>query len=199
MLLNIFLGNLFRGQISDYICRLLFFFFFFLNYRLERSLYVKLTVWMSNSLDPDYEPSHLDLQCLQKPNIIANGSERVKLVDGRPQRASSWKPSLSHWNSLVNFFSHYHHTRGKPTSYKTVKKAIIFCEKGLFKSVSYYRFHFVVLTKTRIGSDNVARNKAFIFTNLMHNHMFIVENTRVQWLIRLSKYCAWVFSMMTIR
>ena len=37
---------------------------------------------MSNSVDPDemahYEPSHLDLCCLQKPNIIACGSERVK-------------------------------------------------------------------------------------------------------------------------
>ena len=38
---------------------------------------------MSNSVDPDetarYEPSHLDLCCLQKPFIIACGSERVKL------------------------------------------------------------------------------------------------------------------------
>ena len=37
---------------------------------------------MSNSVDPDetahYEPSHLDLRCLQKPVIIAYGSERVK-------------------------------------------------------------------------------------------------------------------------
>ena len=37
---------------------------------------------MSNSVDPDetahYEPSHLDLCCLQKPIIIACGSERVK-------------------------------------------------------------------------------------------------------------------------
>ena len=36
---------------------------------------------MSNSLDPDetahYEPSHLDLRYLQKPIIIACGSERV--------------------------------------------------------------------------------------------------------------------------
>ena len=36
---------------------------------------------MSNSVDPDktahYEPSHLDLRCLQKP-IIDYGSERVK-------------------------------------------------------------------------------------------------------------------------
>ena len=37
---------------------------------------------MSNSVDPDetahYEPSHLDLRCLQKPIIIACGNERVK-------------------------------------------------------------------------------------------------------------------------
>ena len=36
---------------------------------------------MSNSVDPDetahYEPSHLDLCCLQKPIIIAYGSGRV--------------------------------------------------------------------------------------------------------------------------
>ena len=43
--------------------------------------YVKLKDRMSNSVDPDemahYEPSHLDLRCLQKPIIIACGSERV--------------------------------------------------------------------------------------------------------------------------
>ena len=37
---------------------------------------------MPNSVDPDetayYEPSHLDLRCLQKSIIIACGSERVK-------------------------------------------------------------------------------------------------------------------------
>ena len=37
---------------------------------------------MSNRVDPDEaahnEPSHLDLPCLQKPIIIACGSERVK-------------------------------------------------------------------------------------------------------------------------
>ena len=37
---------------------------------------------MSNSVDPDEtahdEPSHLDRRCLQKPIIIAYGSERVK-------------------------------------------------------------------------------------------------------------------------
>ena len=38
---------------------------------------------MSNSEDPDemahYEPSHLELCCLQKPIIIACGSERLIL------------------------------------------------------------------------------------------------------------------------
>ena len=38
---------------------------------------------MSNSVDPDetahYEPSHLDLCCLQKPIIIARDSERVNV------------------------------------------------------------------------------------------------------------------------
>ena len=41
---------------------------------------------MSNRVDPDetahYEPSHLDLCCLQKPIIVTFGSERVK---GRAQ------------------------------------------------------------------------------------------------------------------
>ena len=38
---------------------------------------------MSNSLDPDetarFEPSHLDLRYLQKPIIIAHGSERTNI------------------------------------------------------------------------------------------------------------------------
>ena len=63
--------------------QLCFFFFFLISYRLERSLYIKLKDRMSNSIGPDetayYEPSHLDLCCLQKPIIIACGSERVKL------------------------------------------------------------------------------------------------------------------------
>ena len=60
------------------------FFFFKTNYHLERSLYIKLKEWMSNSADPDetaHEPSHLDLCCLQKPIIINCGSERVKMVN----------------------------------------------------------------------------------------------------------------------
>ena len=39
---------------------------------------------MSNSIDPDetahYEPSHLDLYCLQKSVVIAFGGERVKAL-----------------------------------------------------------------------------------------------------------------------
>ena len=70
-------------------------YFFLTNYRLERSLYVSLHVklkdWMSNSVDPDetahYEPSHLDLCCLQKPRIIACESERVN------------------WSNILNLFS----------------------------------------------------------------------------------------------
>ena len=59
-----------------------FFIFCFTNSRLERRLYAKLKNWMSNSVDPDetahYEPSHLDLCCLQMPIFFACGSERVK-------------------------------------------------------------------------------------------------------------------------
>ena len=47
-------------------------------------IYVKLNDWTSNSVDLDetahYEPSHLDLCCLQKPIFIAYGSERVKVL-----------------------------------------------------------------------------------------------------------------------
>ena len=61
------------------------FLFFFTNYRLERSFYVKLKYCISNSVHPDetahYEPSHLDLRCLQNPIIIAKGRERVKVAD----------------------------------------------------------------------------------------------------------------------
>ena len=39
---------------------------------------------MSNSVDTDetayYEPSHLDLRCLQNPIIIACGCERVNVL-----------------------------------------------------------------------------------------------------------------------
>ena len=75
-----------RNIISDYICRLFFFFFFFIftNYRLERSLYVKLKDRMSNSVDPDEtahnEPSHLELRCLQTPISIACAAKKIKVA-----------------------------------------------------------------------------------------------------------------------
>ena len=64
-------------------------FFFLTNYRLERSLYVKSKDRLLNSVGPDetahYEPSHLDLRCLQKPIIIACGSKKLM---------RHWYPSL---------------------------------------------------------------------------------------------------------
>ena len=69
--------KLFRCQISDDICHLLL---ILTNYFLERNLYVKLNVWMSNSVDQDETAHyHLDLCCLQKPIIIACGSEIVNM------------------------------------------------------------------------------------------------------------------------
>ena len=57
-------------------------FFFLTNYRLERSLYAKLKYRMSNSVDPDemahYEPSHLDLCCLQKPILSPMAVKELK-------------------------------------------------------------------------------------------------------------------------
>ena len=51
------------------------FFFFFFFFDKLRSLYVKLNDRMSNSVDPDetahYEPSHLDLRCLQKSLVLS--------------------------------------------------------------------------------------------------------------------------------
>ena len=64
--------KLFRRQISDDICRLHFYF----NRLLY--LYVKIecqTAWIQ--MRRLIEPYHLDLCCLQKPIIIACGSERV--------------------------------------------------------------------------------------------------------------------------
>ena len=53
---------------------------------MERNLYVNLKDRMSNSEDPDemahFEPSYLDLRCLQKPiTITAYGSERVNDIE----------------------------------------------------------------------------------------------------------------------
>ena len=56
--------------------------FFFLLNKLSIGKRFTCKVEMSNSVDPDetahYEPSHVDLCCLQKPIITACGSERVK-------------------------------------------------------------------------------------------------------------------------
>ena len=55
-------------------------------------------------------------------------------------------------------------------------------------------FSISLFWQNRIGSENVARTNTVIFANLMH----IVENARLQLPIRVSKYCDWVFSTMTI-
>ena len=66
---------------------------FIANYRLERSLYVKLKDWISNSKDPGEtahdEPSHLDLCSLEKPIIIACGSEIVKFFMSRQPKSGN--------------------------------------------------------------------------------------------------------------
>ena len=65
----------------------------------------------------------------------------------------------------------------EPISPTRKKKPISYSEKHPFKLAS---FHLVVLTKTRIGSKNVARNKAFLLAKLMLNCIVIVENTTTQ-------------------
>ena len=64
-----------------FFCFFLFLFFFLNKLSLGKKFICKLKDRMSNSVDPDetahYEPSHLDLCCLQKPIIIACGSERI--------------------------------------------------------------------------------------------------------------------------
>ena len=49
---------------------------FFFKVSTRKKVYAKLKDWMSNNVD-HYEPSHLDLRCLQKPFIIAYDSEKV--------------------------------------------------------------------------------------------------------------------------
>ena len=61
-----------------------------------------------------------------------------------------------------------------------MQKTISYSEKHPFKLVSAVDYNFVTLTKTRIGSENLARNKTFILATLMHNRIIIVENTCVQ-------------------
>ena len=70
-----------KFQTINVVC-FLFFVVFFNKLLIGRKFIckvVKLKDWLSNSID-DYEPSHLDLRCLQKHIIIACGSERVKQV-----------------------------------------------------------------------------------------------------------------------
>ena len=65
---------------------------------MERSLYVKLKDCMPNSIDPDetahYEPSHLDLRCLQKAIVIARGNEKVNLFSLQSVPYKIYKPQL---------------------------------------------------------------------------------------------------------
>ena len=88
------------------------FLFFLTNYRLGRNLYVKLKDWMSNSIGPDEtahnDPSHLDLCCLQKPIIIACGSDReaypgiyVHIGTTTTENAQS---DMYHKRSLIRIF-----------------------------------------------------------------------------------------------
>ena len=77
---------------------------------MERSLYVKLKDWISNSIDPD-EMAHcalsdLDLCCLQKPIMMACGSERVKVLS-----------VVKHWT-----ISHLHNMQGVVCSAKIHRK-----------------------------------------------------------------------------
>ena len=94
--------ELFRRQISDFIYHLLCLFVFLTNHRLERSLYVKLKDWISNSVDLD-ETAHLNLCYLQKPIIIACGSERVN-SNAAPNYKHMFGPHRGplprHWNII---------------------------------------------------------------------------------------------------
>ena len=86
------------------------FFFFFSNYKLKRSLYVKLKDWMSNSIDPDEtahnEPSHLDLCCLQKKNWMSNSIDPDETAHYEPShldlcclQKKNWMSYLWQWKS----------------------------------------------------------------------------------------------------
>ena len=61
---------------------------------------------MPNSVDPDetahYEPSHLDLRCLQKPIVIAFDSLRVKSKSINTCRNKNGSPYFS---NEVTFYS----------------------------------------------------------------------------------------------
>ena len=64
---------------------------------------------MSNSVDPDettfYEPSHLDLRCLQKPVVIAYGSERVKNTQNKLSQKKQFSIALLQCNHAVMIVS----------------------------------------------------------------------------------------------
>ena len=74
---------------------------------------------------------------------------------------------------------------GEPSSYKTVKKYRYFCKKGPFTLVNYCRFLFPCSNRNQDRVRECSKKSA----KLMHNRI-VIENTRVQLLIRLSKHCA---------
>ena len=102
---------------------------------MERSLYVKFKDCTPNSVDPDHEPSHLDLCCLQKPIIIDYGSERVKCLNFveivifclilHEIVIVSWRPSAVYFKvivyessrSTINFKSVRHYFRISPPNH----------------------------------------------------------------------------------
>ena len=78
---------------------------------------------MSNSVDPDvkvhYKRSHLDLDCLQKPIIIAYGSERFKIYKIRNNQMleniliKTWledilKKIAENWKILLRISNHHY-------------------------------------------------------------------------------------------
>ena len=81
---------------------------------------------MSNSVDSDEtaydEPSHLDLCCLQKPIIIACGSERVNCIHPLPGPLgelsyrgpgfeSHWRRNSTHGCKALHCIEHFVATR----------------------------------------------------------------------------------------
>ena len=66
---------------------------------------------MSNSIDPDetahYDPSHLDLRCLQKSIVIARGSEKVNIFSLQSVPYKIYKPQLQKMYLRTNTPSEY--------------------------------------------------------------------------------------------
>ena len=66
---------------------------------------------MSDSVDPDetahtahYDPSHLDLRCLQKPIVIAYGSERVNMkCQTQSIKVALWKNQSAKVTEMTDF------------------------------------------------------------------------------------------------